>query len=655
VIEVRRARPVLYPVLAALCSWPAWGSNLEERIVHGTFRGREVEYVSDVVLIKVRASTREEELTDILEHCGARLTRPVDIRGIAVLKLVSGIDPISVIPSLERHPEILWAEPDIVIRPHLFPNDAYFDLQWNLHNTGQSPTYGLQDADIDAPEAWDFTTGSNSVIIGILDSGIALENGQLCHSDLNDPSKIILGNDYTGDGEGVKDNSSHGTHVAGIAAAESDNSIGISGVAWNPRILIQQVFSGGGGSWSWFYSAVIDAIDIFSCDVINFSGGGGYSLTGLEAVTYADAQDCVIVASAGNSGGDVSYPAAFAADHANVISVGATDPWDQRPSWSCHGSNLCVMAPGGTNQNDATDIYSTIPQNSYGWKGGTSMAAPHVAGLAALMLSVFPNLPDSVIRERIEDACDDLGAPGWDPYYGHGRISAHRTIHTLLSEDTLAPEVELIHPNGGEILSVGHSYEIVWEAWDDQGILNQFLYFSSDDGDTWDSLAALDGSERSYIWAVPYIRSNQCRVKVECWDWVNVGVDMSDQHFKIIPGVMRLIHPTRKGFPGTSVQEAHQRPRSEAALYVSQPNPSPFRTQTQLTYSIQKSSRVRIDICDISGHLIATLQDEDLKAGSHSIAWDGTCESGEPIQAGVFFFRIQSGEAYKIRKVLFLK
>jgi thermitase len=646
---------VLYPVLAALCSWSAWGSNPEERVVRGTFRGCEVEYISDVVLIKVRNSTRKEELKDIIEPYGARLARSVDVRGIAVLKLTSGIDPISVIPSLELHPEILWAEPDFVIRPHLLPNDAYFDLQWNLHNTGQAPTYGAPDADIDAPEAWDFTTGSNSVIIGILDSGIALENGQPCHSDLNDPSKIVLGNDYTGDGEGVKDNSSHGTHVAGIAAAESDNSIGIAGVAWNPRILVQQVFTGGGGSWSWFYSAVIDAIDIFSCDVINFSGGGGYSLTGLEAVAYADAQDCVIVASAGNSGGDVEYPAAFAADHANVISVGATDPWDQRSSWSCFGSNLCVMAPGGTNQNDATDIYSTIPQNSYGRKGGTSMAAPHVAGLVALMLSVFPSLPDSVIRARIEDACDDLGAPGWDPYYGHGRINAHRTIHNLALVDTLPPEVELLFPNGSEILTVGQLYEIRWEAWDDQGILNQFLYFSDDAGETWDLLASLDGDARSFEWLVPFIHSNQCKVKIECWDWVNSGVDMNEENFSVIPGIMRFTHPTEKGGLGAAIQGASTRHRSSDGVLVSRPNPSPFRGLTELTYEIRRSQRVKIDVYDISGNCIAALLDKNLKVGCHSIMWDGTLGSGGTVQAGVYFFRVQAGQTNKIRKILCLK
>jgi hypothetical protein len=655
VIDVNRAHPAMCIALFACATATQGSPRLEERLARGTFRGRDVEFAQDEVVLKVRPSVPDRAVREILSRYGVRLKDPIDKLGVGVARLEPDLDPLAVVDSLIRHREVLWAEPNMMLYPQYIPNDLRFYLQWNLHNTGQAPTYGDPDADIDAPEAWDYTAGSYSVLLGILDSGIAMQYGFLSHPDLDNPFRILQGEDYTGDGEGVQDNTGHGTHVAGIAAAEGDNGIGIAGVCWEPCVLVQQVFSGPGGLWSWFYEGLIDAIDIWGCDVINFSGCGDYSYLGEQAIAYADQNDVPVVAASGNLGAEVLYPAAFASTYPNVIAVGAVDPWDQRPGWSNYGSSLCVAAPGGTGYGEETNVYSAAPPDSFAYKGGTSMAAPHVAGLAALMLSVYPDLPDSIVRRRIEDAADDLGDPGWDPYYGHGRINAYRTIHNLSLVDTLPPEIQLIRPNGGERLTVGQTYEILWDGTDDQGIVNQFLHFSPDGGETWEVVAGLGGEERAYDWTVPAHRSDHCLIRLEAWDMVNSSIDESDGEFGIFHGVFRLTHPVEGQGNGRSVQSAAQirLPEDEPVILGAEPNP--FSASTCLTYVLERSGPVHVDVYDVQGRRVRTLEMPQVSAGRHRIRWDARDDLGDHVPQGVYFLRLRTHSNDRLWKVLHVK
>jgi len=277
-------------------------------------------------------------------------------------------------------------------------------------------------------------------------------NGSLSHPDLDDPNKIILGQDCVGDGEGVRDRLGHGTHVAGIAAAESNNGIGVSGVAWNSKILVIQVFDEyGSGSYSAFYNGVVYAVDYQRNNpgkkvVINFSGGGSASQLALDAVIYANTYGVPIVASAGNNyGGAVKYPAAYSSSYSNVIAVSATDATDTFAPYSNQGSQVCVSAPGGYGgASDADDIYSTTPNytfnfgewygitQNYGYMAGTSMAAPHVTGIAGLLLSVNANLTPAQIRNIIQQSAEDKGTSGFDNYYGYGRVNAYKVVKYTL-------------------------------------------------------------------------------------------------------------------------------------------------------------------------------------------------------------------------------
>ena len=320
-----------------------------------------------------------------------------------------------------------------------------------MRNTGQSPPGGTSGADIKAEQAWDITTGNSNVLIAILDSGIPLRASDLglSHPDLNDANKVMLRSDYTGDGQSVRDRNGHGTHVAGIAAAMTNNGEGIAGVAWNSRIMVYQVFdSTGGGDWPYFRNAVRDAVDYQRNNpgvkvVINFSGAGPFASADAEdAVSYANQHNVPVVVAAGNYHPTrnpntlVMWPARYSTSYSNVIAIAATDQNDNRASYSGRGSALNVSAPGGFGGTvNADDIFSTTPDypfywesqgvgRTYGYMAGTSMAAPLVAGTAALMLSVNSSLTPSQIRSTLQLSADDKGTAGFDTLYGYGRINA---------------------------------------------------------------------------------------------------------------------------------------------------------------------------------------------------------------------------------------
>ncbi len=446
------------------------------------WQGREIQFAKGEIAIKINTTTTQAQINELFNKVGGKIINSFDKLGWGLIELPSGKDEILAIEDLKKLPFVVTSEPNMVTKVDVEPNDPYFKgtspatypYQWALKNTGQTPPSGTIDADVDAPEAWNITTGNSDVIIAILDTGIPMLNGSLSHPDLDDTNKIILGPDCTDEVDGtVKDNFGHGTHVSGIAAAESNNDTGIVGVAWNCKIMPIQVFDAyGSGFASYFYNGVKYAVDYQSNNpnkrvVINYSGGGGESQQELDAVIYANTYGVPIIASAGNSYGEaVSYPAAYSLYYSNVIAVSATDQNDVISSYSSIGPEVNVSAPGGwgkiqdgnvvrfnTTGNLGRNIFSTTPNytfniqtdpsypgdpystdvtQSYGYLAGTSMAAPQVTGLAGLILSVNPNLTPSQIRYIIQNSADDKGTEGRDNYYGYGRINAYNALKYTL-------------------------------------------------------------------------------------------------------------------------------------------------------------------------------------------------------------------------------
>jgi thermitase len=447
-----RTKVAVLTLLAVFClSLPALAASFNGKaIFEGVWKGEKIEYVEGEILFKARPGVKTSDLENLFSASRARMVEGLDQIDMGKLEVVPAVDIFQAMEKLNASPLIEFAEPNMIDRAQYPPNDYYFanGYQWGLYNVGQ-PGGCLSGSDIHVPSAWDITPGSPDVLIAILDSGIPMVGSFLNHPDLSNSSRYILGQDMVGDGELVKDNFGHGTHVLGIIAAKTNNSVGVAGVDWSCHILIDQVFdSSGVGTHSTFKAGVLHAVD-YGARVINYSGGGLHSLTKEQAVAYADSQNVLLVASAGNNFGDsVIYPAHYADRYGNVIAVSATNCIDRLSDFSNFGPQISVAAPGGQGLPwDANDIFSTTPPypvaltqspyfltESYGYMAGTSMACGMVTGLASLLLAVDPGFGPYELREIIEESADEVG--GYQYYIdtgksyelGHGRINCYRAL-----------------------------------------------------------------------------------------------------------------------------------------------------------------------------------------------------------------------------------
>ncbi|RLG55519.1 MAG: hypothetical protein DRN88_05575, partial [Candidatus Hydrothermarchaeota archaeon] len=375
------------------------------------------------------------------------------------LKLPKQTDIKAAVEDYSKDPNVEYAEPNYIAHIAAVPNDPDFPQQWGLHNIGQ---YHLPDADIGAPEAWDVEQGDSTVIIGIVDTGVDWGHPDLAGQILSH------GYDFVNDDDDADDDNGHGTHVAGIAAAAANNSIGIAGVAWNCKILPVKVLqSNGTGSYSDVANGVIYAADN-GAEVINMSLGGyaeSYVLRDALENAYTTA---VLVASAGNDGKSRPYyPAAWSF----VIGVGASGVFydQQTQTWyegvakfSNRGLNADLYAPG-------VNIYSTIPlfhphSHSYASWNGTSMAAPFVTGTVALLRSHFPDWSNELIHGQIINTTD--------PIVAGVRLNAYNALttgsepqlslysHTMV--DTLAGDDRDGVPDAGETIEMVFDIQDTW-------------------------------------------------------------------------------------------------------------------------------------------------------------------------------------------------
>ena len=291
-----------------------------------------------------------------------------------------------------------YVEPDMKVQAQFVPNDPYWNLQWGPQK-------------IEADWAWNTTVGDPSVLVAVVDTGI-----DYTHPDLA-ANYVALGYDWVNMDADPWDDHGHGTHCAGIIAAAINNNVGIAGLA-QVRIMAEKVLNNaGGGYWDWIANGIINATDS-GADIISMSLGG-YSDSELvhEAVRYAYDAGVLVIAAAGNDNTNMKlYPAGYD----EVIAVAATDQYDSKASFSNWGEWIELAAPG-------VSIHSTVPWGYESWSG-TSMATPHVSGVAALVWSRYPNKTRDWVRLWLRYTANDLGDPGFDVYYGYGRINARKAV-----------------------------------------------------------------------------------------------------------------------------------------------------------------------------------------------------------------------------------
>ena len=363
------------------------------------------EFVRGEVIVKFKGgSVQTSDLARRLTPQQLAQARPLRHVHAVRLKVNAGAE-LTTAAQFKSMPDVEYAEPNYIAHAVETPNDPYFSQQWGLTT-------------INAPQAWDISHGSSGVTVAIVDTGI---DGT--HPDLT--GRVLAGYDFVSDRSlsagADSDDNEHGTHVSGIVAASTGNGVGVAGVAWTASLLPVKVLDSSG---SGTYSAVADGIE-YAADngakVINLSLGGSADSSVLDdAVNYAHAAGCLVVAAAGNSGSDAPfYPAACP----NVMAVAATTSDGSVAYYSNYGSFLSVAAPGDY-------ILSTLPGGGYGYLSGTSMAAPHVSGLAALAWAVCPHDSNDHVRQVIENTATSLDS---SQDVGSGLIDAAATIGSYFS------------------------------------------------------------------------------------------------------------------------------------------------------------------------------------------------------------------------------
>ncbi len=381
---------------------------------------------------------------------------------LAKFKL-DGISVKNALEKLRKNPAILYAEPDYIVSKAGVPNDARFDELWGMHNTGQ--TGGVDDADIDAPEAWDISKGSRDVVVGVIDTGVDYNHPDLTANMWVNPGEIAgdgIDNDNNGfidDVHGINaitnsgdpmDDNGHGTHVSGTIGATGNDGVGVAGVNHNVSIIGCKFLDGNGdGSTSDALTCIDYFVDLKNNHNVDVStlnnswGGGGFSQALYDSITATSDANILFVAAAGNGGYDndasPSYPSSY--DHDSVLAVAGTNHTDAMYTSSQYGlTSVDIAAP-------ARNVLSTVPGGGYSSFTGTSMATPHVAGAAALVLSVNPELSAVELKELLMNSGDA------NPATEGKTVSGKRlNIHNALLDADPSPGFTLkVTPNSNTI------------------------------------------------------------------------------------------------------------------------------------------------------------------------------------------------------------
>ena len=378
-------------------------------------------HVAGELLVRAKAQLSDAQLEETYKGHGAQKLKKLSHVNVHHVRVPEkALEKVEA--ALRNNPNIEFVERNLIGQAAFVPNDPGYPAQWHLPR-------------ISAPGGWDITTGSPSVPIAIVDSGV-----DPFHPDLS--GNLVPGYNFVAGNTDTRDIYGHGTAVAGVAAAIGNSGVGVAGVSWRNSILPLVVLdSNGYGTIANVASAITYAADN-GAKVINLSlAFNGTSSTLQSAVNYAWSRGAVIVAAAANySTSTPYYPAALS----NVVAVSASDQNDNRASFSNYGNWIDVSAPG-------VSLYTTANGGGYLYGSGTSVAAPVVAGLAGLVFAMNPSLSNTQVVNLITSNADDRGSAGFDVDHGWGRVNVQRTLQAAYTAPVLS--VDIASPSNGASVS----------------------------------------------------------------------------------------------------------------------------------------------------------------------------------------------------------
>jgi subtilisin family serine protease len=389
---------------------------------------------SDVGISSVTTINRKEDVKETKkiipngenDQVKGEATDKEGLNRIYTIEFKSDKDISSVIKEYSSDPNIEYAEPDYQVTTQVDPNDPYYASRGSW---GQSydDLWGIKK--IQSASAWDTSTGSRNVVVGVIDTGVDYTNPELAANMWTDGSGHYGYDFYNNDSDPMDDHA-HGTHCSGTIGALGNNNLGVVGVNWQVKIMaLKFLSSGGSGYTSDAVSAINYAVDNGANVLSNSWGGGGFNQSLQDAINYAYSHNVSFIAAAGNSNTNAAnfYPCSYN----NVVCIAATDYQDQKASFSSYGNTVDLSAPGvdilSLKSSYASYSCTTVAGN-YCRMSGTSMATPHVAGLAALVLSANPGITPDQVQQMMQNGVDDLGTPGKDIYFGYGRINSYKTL-----------------------------------------------------------------------------------------------------------------------------------------------------------------------------------------------------------------------------------
>lgn len=445
------------------------------------------------LLIRFQPDTPPEDIASLLSL--ARCAKVRDFPLVPGLVHAQTDQPVAQsIATLTKSRRVQYAEPDPVRRSFATPNDPYFSLQWGLNNIGQSvgpsASVGIANADIDMPQAWDLAKGSTNLVVAVIDTGtqwshpdllpnIWINPGEIPNNGIDDDQNgyidDVRGWDFYSADNNPDDENGHGTHTAGTIGAKGGNGIGVAGVAWSVQLMPLRFIGPQGGSTADVIAALGYAVGKGVRVSNNSWGGGDFSQSLYDAIASAGLANHLFVAAAGNSALNtdtrISYPSCYALD--NILSVAAVDNRDRLAPFSNYGSTTVDLAAPGV------DIASTYSNSQYVYLSGTSMAAPHVAGVAALLGQLNPSFSVKQVIDRILSTARP--APGMAGKCVTGGILNARAALAAGATLNSAPVISIASPVSGTITSSGLATRFTGSASDkEDGNISSKIAWTSD-------------------------------------------------------------------------------------------------------------------------------------------------------------------------------
>ncbi|MDQ6600377.1 S8 family serine peptidase [Bacillus salipaludis] len=540
------------------------------------------------LIVKFSSNLSKIERNSVLKSVNATEDTHLEHGDFSFVKVPKGTDLTKMAQILLGKKQIIWAEPNYKVKSTYIPQEPNFQKQWYLNK-------------IQMPKAWDITKGSPHITVAVIDDGVQQDHPELKGKIVSPYNAVTGGTRYTPH--------EHSTHVAGIIAASFNNS-GIAGIAPNVKIMPINVFNGDEASDYAVALGIKYAVD-HHADVINMSLGSPYYSSLLDYYTnYAKSKGVILVAAAGNDGTFTkTYPAAFKA----VVGVGATNSFDHRAIYSNKGSFIDFTAPG-------SNIYSSINGGSYAYLSGTSMAAPVVSGVAALVLSKNPFLSPKQVENILRHSTIDLGPKGRDDYYGYGRIDAYKAMSNT--------------PSSTATINTPKTYTMTGK--------NKAAFSLKLPGEVKLTISIKDSSGKT----VNTILNNKIASgKVSAY-WDGKSVNKKFVHSGTYKVVIKAAN-NRASISKIEIMKVVN--HTYAAILVSGEYPfSPKVSKAiKIPYQLTQKAKVSANVTDQSGKIIKNIMiNKPLAAGKYSIAWDGKNTKGQSVKDSTYKLNLSLIDTY---------